>query len=140
MAALVGLYGEALDESQLAPRDLIGAARTLGRAGSSDLAYAVADAAVAKGAGSDAVRVRAELAKARGDKARALSDFEALAASVKDPSLLLELAKLHEHHTKDLRRALALVEAGTSEPEPKHLKRRARLERKLDKQTNGPPK
>src|SRR5690606_7043897 len=117
MAALVGLYGEPLEATQLEPCDLVGVARTLKRAGAAALAFDAADAAVARGAGPEATRARAEIAKARGDKARALADFEALAASVDDPSVRLELAKLYEHHTKDLPRALAVARAGTGEPE-----------------------
>src|SRR6185369_17186999 len=78
MAALVGLYGEPLEGSQLEPCDLVGVARTLKRAGDPSLAYAVAEEAIDRGAGHAGTRVRAEIAKARGDKARALADFEAL--------------------------------------------------------------
>ena len=112
MAALVGLYGEPLEGTQLHAEDLVGVARTLKRAGLDDRAYAVADEALARGAGEAGVRARAEIAKARGDKARALADFEALAATVDDPTVRLELAKLYEHHAKDAARALALVECG----------------------------
>ncbi|HVH43553.1 MAG TPA: ribonuclease H-like domain-containing protein [Labilithrix sp.] len=132
MAALVGLYGEPLEGTQLEAGDLVGLARTLKRAGSSDLAFEAADVAIARGAGNDGTRVRAEIAKARGDKARALTDFEALAASVDDPSVRLELAKLYEHHAKDVSRALALVEAGTGEADEPRLRREARLRRKLE--------
>jgi uncharacterized protein YprB with RNaseH-like and TPR domain len=131
MAALVGLYGEPLEGTQLEPGDLVGVARTLKRAGSAALAFEVADAAVARGAGHEATRVRAEIAKARGDKARALADFEALAASVDDPAVRLELAKLYEHWVKDASRALALVEAGTGESQELRARREARLRRKL---------
>jgi uncharacterized protein YprB with RNaseH-like and TPR domain len=134
MAAIVGLYGEPLEGTQLEPRDLVGVARTLKRAGSADLAFEVADAAVARGAGDDATRARAEIAKARGDKARALADFEALSAYVDDPSVRLELAKLYEHHAKDAARALALVEAGTGEADAPRSRREARLRRKVEKQ------
>jgi uncharacterized protein len=134
MAALVGLYGEPLEGTQLEAGDLVGVARTLRRAGSTDLAYEVADAAIARGAGHDGTRARAEIAKARGDKARALADFEALADSVDDPSVRLELAKLYEHHAKDAARALALVEAGTGEAEAPRSRREARLRRKVEKQ------
>jgi uncharacterized protein YprB with RNaseH-like and TPR domain len=133
MAALVGLYGEPLEGTQLEAGDLVGVARTLKRAGSKELAYEVADAAVARGAGHDAKRVRAEIAKARGDKALALADFEALAESVDDPGVRLELAKLYEHHAKDVARALALVEVGTSEADAPSSRREARLRRKLEK-------
>src|SRR6185369_4964847 len=44
MAALVGLYGEPLEGTQLEAQDLVGVARTLKRAGSTDLAFEVADA------------------------------------------------------------------------------------------------
>ena len=134
MAALVGLYGEPLEGTQLEAGDLVGVARTLKRAGVADLAYEIADAAVARGAGSEATRARAEIAKARGDKARALADFEALAESVDDPRVRLELAKLYEHHAKDVSRALALVEAGTGEKDASRERREARLRRKLERQ------
>jgi uncharacterized protein YprB with RNaseH-like and TPR domain len=139
MAALVGLYGEPLEGSQLEPGDLVGVARTLKRAGSAALAYEVADAAIARGAGHDGTRVRAEIAKARGDKARALADFEALAASIDDPSLRLELAKLYEHHARDASRALALVEAGTGETDDRRDRRALRLRRKLAKEGKAQP-
>jgi uncharacterized protein len=134
MAALVGLYGEPLEGTQLEAGDLVGVARTLRRAGKADLAYEVADTAIARGAGNDGTRARAEIAKARGDKARALADFEALAASVDDAAVRLELAKLYEHHAKDAARALALVEAGTGEAEAPRSRREARLRRKLEKE------
>ncbi len=134
MAALVGLYGEPLEGTQLEAGDLVGVARTLKRAGVADLAFEVARTAVERGAGNEGTRARAEIAKARGDKARALADFEALAESVDDPSVRLELAKLYEHHAKDVTRALALVEAGTGEAEEVRTRREARLRRKLEKQ------
>ena len=134
MAALVGLYGEPLEGTQLEAGDLVGVARTLKRAGSTDLAYDVANTAVERGAGNDATRARAEIAKARGDKARALADFESLAQSVDDPSVRLELAKLYEHHAKDASRALAIVEAGTGEADVSRSRREARLRRKVERQ------
>ncbi|MBX3188996.1 MAG: ribonuclease H-like domain-containing protein [Labilithrix sp.] len=138
MAALVGLYGEPLEGSALEPEDLVGVARTLKRAGYNDRAFEIADAACARGAGDAGVRARAEIAKARGDKARALADFEALAASVDDASVRLELAKLYEHHAKDAARALALVEAGTGEKADRRAHRAARLARKVEaKGTSG---
>lgn len=133
MASLVGLYGEPLEGSQLEGCDLVGVARTLKRAGRIELAYDAADAALARGGGRDATRARAEIAKARGDKARALADFETLAASVDDPAVRLELAKLYEHHAKDVARALAIVEAGTGEPEERRARRASRLVKKLEK-------
>ncbi len=131
MVAIVALYGEPLEGSQLVADDLVGVARTLKRAGCNDRAYEVVDVALARGAGAAGVRVRADISKARGDKARALADFEALAASVDDPSVRLELAKLYEHHAKDAARALALVEAGTGEKEDRRAHRAARLARKV---------
>lgn len=134
MAALVGLYGEPLDGSALDARDLVGVARTLKRAGEKELAQSVADEAIARGAGAEGTRARAEIAKARGDKARALADFEALAESIDDPAVRLELAKLYEHHKKDAARALAICEAGTTEVDAASARRRARLEKKAAKQ------
>jgi hypothetical protein len=77
------------------------------------------------------LRARAEIAKARGDKARALLDFEELARSVDDPGVRLELAKLYEHHVKDAARALAVASEGTSEPVERSTRRVSRLERKV---------
>ncbi len=133
MAAMLGLYGEPLEGTQLEAFDLVGVARTMKRAGSADLAYEVAETAVARGAGPEATRARAEIAKARGDKARALADFEALAESVDDPKVRLELAKLYEHHAKDASRALAMVASGTGESDALRERREARLRRKLDR-------
>jgi uncharacterized protein YprB with RNaseH-like and TPR domain len=140
MVAIVGLYGEPLEGSQLHAEDLVGVARTLKRAGQSERAQEVVDAALARGAGDAGLRVRADLSKARGDKARALADFEALAASVDDPTVRLELAKLYEHHAKDAARALALVEAGTGEKEERRAHRAARLARKTSSPPAAPPR
>jgi hypothetical protein len=136
MAAIVGLYGEPLEGSMLHAEDLVGVARTLKRAGYNDRAYEVVDTALARGAGDAGVRARAEISKARGDKARALADFEALAESVDDPAVRLELAKLYEHHAKDAARALAVVQAGTGEKEERRAHRAARLATKVAR----PPK
>jgi uncharacterized protein YprB with RNaseH-like and TPR domain len=131
MAALVGLYGEPLDGSQLDAEDLVGVARTLKRARAHDEAWAAVERAVASGESDESLRARAEIAKARGDRARALADFERLAKGVDDAGLRLELAKLYEHFAKDAGAALAIVEKGTSEPEGAAEKRRARLARKV---------
>jgi hypothetical protein len=133
MAAIVALYGEPLAGSQLHAEDLVGVARTLKRAGCTERAREVVEEAIARGAGDSGVRARADLAKARGDKARALADFETLAGSVDDPGVRLELAKLYEHHAKDAARALALVEAGTGEKEDRRAHRAARLAAKVSK-------
>jgi hypothetical protein len=111
----------------------VGVARTLARAGSKDLAHEVAEAAVERGAGHDGTRVRAEIAKARGDKARALADFETLAASIDDARVRLELAKLYEHHAKDVERALAIALRGTGETQESSARREARLRRKAER-------
>jgi uncharacterized protein YprB with RNaseH-like and TPR domain len=130
MAALVGLYGEPL--VGLGPVDWVGIARTIRRAGSLDLASEIAERAVQSGAGTDAVRVRGEIAKARGDKARALADFASLVETVDDPSLRLELAKLYEHHAKAPLAALELLARGTGEGPEAVSRRRSRLEKKGD--------
>jgi uncharacterized protein len=135
MAALVGLYGEPL--TTLHDEDLVGLARTFRRARALDQARVAAERAVELGAGPEALRVRGELAKARGDRALALSDFEAIAREVDDPSIRLELAKLYEHHVKEPLRALELCALGTGESEPAALRRRARLEKKLAKKQSG---
>ncbi|WP_437932009.1 ribonuclease H-like domain-containing protein [Sorangium sp. So ce291] len=135
MVALVGLYGEPL--GSLAAGDLAGVAATLRRAGALDRAAELADAAVERGGGAAARRARGDIAKARGDKARALSDYEALAAEIDDPAVRLELAKLYEHHVRAFARALELADQGTAEPEPAQARRRARLQRKIDRRSGG---
>jgi hypothetical protein len=85
------------------------------------------------GAGPEALRVRAQIAKARGDRARALSDFEALSSDVDDPASRCELAKLYAHFVKAPDKALALVERGPGESDVAVERRRARLERKVAK-------
>lgn len=127
MAALVGLYGEPFE--LMHGQDLIGFARTMRRAGALAVAERAADRALELGA-TLALKVRGDVHKARGDRARALQDFEALAEEVDDPALRLELAKLYEHFVKDPGRALALLEQGTGETEPALERRRQRLERK----------
>jgi hypothetical protein len=134
MAALVGLYGEPLDGTRLDADDLVGVARTLKRARAHDDAWAAVERAVAGGAGESSLRARAEIAKARGDRARALADFERLAEGIDDDGVRLELAKLYEHFAKDAARALAMVERGTGEAEGARAKRRARLTSKVARQ------
>jgi uncharacterized protein len=136
MAALVGVYGEPL--SGLTPLDWVGVARTLRRAGSLDLAYGVADRAVEHGAGHHAVRARAEIARARGDKAMAMLDFASIIDEVDDASLRLDLAKLYEHHAKIPLAALEIARRGTSETEDAALRRIRRLEAKVDRAAKRP--
>lgn len=129
MVALVGLYGEPL--GSLSGEDLAGVARTLKRAGAIDRAAELAEEAVVRGGGAEAKRARGEIAKARGDKARALADFESIAGEVDDPVIRLELAKLYEHHVRSFAKALDFVEQGTGEAGDALERRRARLQRKI---------
>jgi uncharacterized protein len=134
MAALVGVYGEPL--SALAGLDLLGVAETLGRAKDVERALDAvshvleAEAAWQAAPLTDALEVRARLHKARGDRARALVDFEAVVADVDDERVRLELCKLYEHHAKDYEKALALLAEGTGESDEAIVRRRERLERR----------
>jgi uncharacterized protein len=128
MVALVGLYGEPL--GQMSGADLLGVAETLSRARDYEQAERAAEQAMNQGHAVEALALRARLNKSRGDKARALLDFECLSREVNDPWVRLELAKLCEHYTKDFERALSIVEGGTGEDEPAHFRRRTRLLRK----------
>ena len=134
MAALMGLYGEPLESTTLAPSDLVGVATTLKRAGAHDRALEAVTLARERGAGPDALRARASIARARGDRDRALADLESLLGEVDCPIARLDLAKLYEHHMKDAARALDLVARGVAEDELLAEKRRTRLERKLQRQ------
>ncbi len=130
MAALVGLYGEPFD--LMHGEDLVGFAKTMKRAGALAVAERAADRALELGA-TKALKVRGDVHKARGDRARALEDFESLAQGLDDPALRLELAKLYEHFVKDPGRALQILDQGTGEAESALEKRRSRLERKQTK-------
>lgn len=129
MAALVGLYGQPL-EGGLVPTDLVGVARTLRRAGALERALETAHVAVEREASPGSLRARAEIAKACGDRARALEDFETLAATVDDPGVRLELAKLYEHWVKQPARALEWAQRGTGEDDERARRRAERLVRK----------
>jgi uncharacterized protein len=129
MVALVGLYGQRTPP--LLAEDLAGLARTLKRAGATGHAERVADIACERGGGAEAYRVRAELAKSRGDCASAVRDFERLCAHIDDPSGRLELVKLYEHKLREPARALHWLELGTNENTVAQARRRERLERKL---------
>ena len=115
----------------------VAAALTLQRAGAHALAAECADVAVGRGRSPAALRARGDIAKARGDKARALADYEILAAEVDDPSVRLALCKLYEHHVRSFAQALALVEKGTGEDDEGMARRRSRLTRKLAKAKPG---
>ncbi len=132
MAALVGVYGAPLHEG-LAAEDLIGVARTMRRAGALDRAIAVADAAVERASTPESLRARAEIAKARGERDRALEDYEALAAKVDDPRARLELAKIYEHAFKSPAKGLAWAEQGTGEAPESARRRIERLAEKIGK-------
>jgi hypothetical protein len=131
MAALVGLYGEPYD--LMHPEDLLGMARTLKRAGALSVAERAAETALGRGAGPEALRVRGTIAKARGERARALADFEAFSAEASDPTVRLELVKLYEHFLKLPSRALSLLDEGTGESPEAVVRRRARLTRKAER-------
>jgi len=143
MAALVGLYGEPLLGSQLAPEDLVGVARTLARAGDRAQAFEVASHVVevssraGAGARAHGLRARADISKARGDRARAMADFESLASTVDEPAVRLELAKLYEHYVKAPAQALAMTEQGTGERPEQASKRQRRLVAKVAKASMG---
>lgn len=129
MVALAGLYGEPL--ARIDTADLVPLGRVLRRARDLDRAEQVAERALQLGAGNEARRLRAELARARGDRDRALADFETICDSVDDPGARLELAKLYEHHAKKPLEALQLLERGTGESVIATERRRTRLLRKL---------
>ena len=83
------------------------------------------------------LRARADIAKARGDRARALADFETLATRSTTPAVRLELAKLYEHHVKEPARALALTLRGTGEHPEQASKRKRRLTKKVERAADG---
>jgi len=129
MVALVGLYGQRTPA--LVGEDLAGLARTLKRAGALQHAERVADMACDSGGGVEAYRVRAELAKSRGDSSGAVRDLERLCQEADDPRGRLELAKLYEHKLRQPAHALRWLERGTNENFTDQARRRERLERKL---------
>jgi uncharacterized protein len=136
MVALVGLYGEPLERINEA--DFVSLGHTLKRAHAMDQAQDVADRAVKRVGGPEALRLRAELAKARGDRDAALQDFKALCDAVDDPKIRLELAKLYEHHVGSPEQALRYVTLGTGETETAALRRRRRLEAKTRQLASEP--
>lgn len=137
MAALLGLYGEPLETSELGVSEIAAAARVMKRGGHVEKATVVAELAVNRALAQsrpdleEPLRARAEIAKARGDRARALADYTHLAESVDDPRVRLELAKLYEHFVKDMPRALELALSGTGEDEVAQTKRARRLAHKI---------
>jgi uncharacterized protein YprB with RNaseH-like and TPR domain len=135
MVALVGLYGEPVQRIHEA--DWVSLGRVFKRARALDRAQDIADRAVQRSGGPEAHRLRAELAKARGDRDAALEDFERLCECVDEPKTRLELAKLYEHHVKSPVRALAYVDRGTGESDKATQRRRARLEEKATRMANA---
>ena len=131
MVGLVGLYGEPLD--RINQSDWVSLGKTFKRARALDRAHDIADLAVKRVGGPDALRLRAELAKARGDRDAALADFQALCETVDDSTIRLELAKLYEHHVRQPEKALKLVDLGTGETAVAEQRRRARLQSKASK-------
>lgn len=138
MAALMGLYGES--SGDLLQADLLGLAETFTRARAFERAEEAACRAMIAGQKAEGLELRARMNKARGDKARALSDFEELSREVDDPGVRFELAKLFEHHAKDFERALTLVEQGTGEDDEELSRRRDRLLRRVATRTRRAPK
>lgn len=130
MVALVALYGEPLAETRLRSDDLAGVARWMARHGDKEQALALANVAVTSAPSAHALRARGEIAKARHLRDLALEDFERAHLEASDARLRLELAKLYEHHRKDIARALAMVDAGVSEAPGSAAHRQARLTRK----------
>jgi len=134
MAALAGLYGEPIDSSRLVPDDLAGVSLTLKRSRAFGDAVDAANRAMESNSPLS-LRAGAEVAKAMGDRDRALTLFERVAEEVDCKKTRLELAKLYEHHAKDAERALKQLERGTSEDAPASEKRRARLVLKTAKKS-----
>jgi uncharacterized protein YprB with RNaseH-like and TPR domain len=135
MVALVGLYGQRTPP--LVGEDLAGLARTLTRAGATAHAERMADIACERGGGTEAYRIRAELAKSRGDSSCAVRDFERLCHESDDPRARLELAKLYEHKLRQPARALEWLRLGTNEDNGASARRRERLERKLRRDSSA---
>ncbi len=157
MFALVGLYGEPLDHwatdaaarlpgaargPALEATDFSAAARVARRAGDLSRALVFAEESVARGAGLMGHHAFADVAKARGDKAAALREYEhalelarAAGEELEPVAELLrhELAKLYEHHARAYELAIALVAEGTVEAPEKRDARLARLVKKRDK-------
>ena len=136
LVALTALYGEPL--TMLEAEELASVADVVRRAGDLDRARSIADVAVSRGAREAGLRSRALTNKARGDREKALIDFERLAETVDDPDVRLELAKLYEHYRRDHERALRCVLRGTSEKAPDQKRRRERLKRKLSSSPGRP--
>jgi uncharacterized protein len=131
LSALVALYGD--ERLDLDARDLASVSRTFRRAKDFARAESIASEAISRGGGAIALRARAEVNKAIGDRLLALKDFEAAEAEESDPDTRLELVKLYEHYAKDPARALELLQRGTSELLEQSERRAVRLAAKLER-------
>ncbi len=148
MAALVGVYGDALraitdegsgDASRLDGHALVGLARTLGRAGALELARKAADAAVLEAERHledaslevSARHVRGSLRKKSRDAEGAAADYAHLSVAHDDRTARLELAKLLEHRLRAPAEALEVVARGTTEDAERTARRALRLSRKV---------
>src|SRR5690349_7965955 len=95
MAALLNLYGQPLP--RLPAPDLVGLARTLLRGKALDRASELLGHALQAGAGPEALRVRADICRVKGDREQRALDLEAAHLGLGDPRIRLELCKLYEH-------------------------------------------
>jgi|HubBroStandDraft_1064217.scaffolds.fasta_scaffold04091_4 uncharacterized protein len=138
MGALLGLYGEPTHEA-LAAEDLAGVARTMCRAGDLEWAASCAETAVERSHSASALRTRADIFKARGDRMRALADYETLALALDDPGVRLEIAKIYEHWAKAPCDALEWATRGTGERPEAAARRIERLARKASVSRRMPP-
>lgn len=135
MVALVALYGQSFSTSHV--QDLCSVTETLLRAKNYERAYVWAERVMETGATQQGLLLRAKVHKARGDVARALLDFEALAQELDDSAVRLVLAKLHEHSARNWERALFWAQQGTGEDEQAQKLRTQRLSRKLQQPQSG---
>ena len=104
MAALVGLYGEPLEGTQLAADDLVGVARTLKRAGSDRSRVRRRRRARSSAApATTSLRARAEIARRAATRRARSPTSRRSPADVDDPRVRLELAKLYEHYVEGRR-------------------------------------
>ena len=138
MVALVALYGQSFSTPHV--EDLCGVTETLLRAKDYERAEVWAEHVMEAGAPQQGLLLRAKVRKARGDVARALLDFEALAQELDDAAVRLILAKLHEHSTRNLERALFFAQQGTTEDEARQHARTDRLSRKLSQPKSSTPR
>lgn len=131
MAALLNLYGQPLP--RLPAPDLVGLARTLLRGKALDRASELLGHAMQAGAGPEALRVRADICRVKGDHEQRALDLEAAHRGLGDPRIRLELCKLYEHKLRRHERALELVRLGLAESEERRERREQRLLKKLRK-------